>query len=377
MTAHAHVHRDVTHLVLIACLAAPAIALAQTDATRLRWVPDPRATTGSWVADPANHLAHATRARIDSIATALERETSAEIAVVVIDSLDGLEPGDAALLLHRRWAVGKRERDNGIVLLWSPARRQIFVSVGDGLEGVLPDARAGRIQDREMLPAFRRGDFDAGVLAGASALAGAAREETYSGPVRATAGQARSGQQSSGTPWGTIVGVFFALAAAGGAAALALSGRIPRRCPNGHGRMRRLSESADNAHLDTGQQVEEKIGSVDYDVWACARCEAVRIVPHRKWFSGYEDCPTCTRRAVKRTSRQLVAPTYSSHGEREVWLSCKNCGYSRQSKETLPMLVRSTGGSGVSSGGGGRGGFSGGSSFGGGSAGGGGAGRSY
>lgn len=358
-------------LLLIACLVAPTLADAQRDTTRLRWVANPRVTTGSWVADPTAHLADGTRARIDSIASALERETSAEIAVVVIDSLDGLEPGDAALLLQRRWGVGKAERDNGILLLWSPALRQIFVSVGYGLEGVLPDARAGRIQDREMLPAFRRGDFDAGVLAGVTALASAAREETYSGLARATARR-----QSGGAPWGAILGGLVALAAALGGVVFAFSGRLPRRCPSGHGRMERLSESADNAHLDQGQQVEEQIGSVDYDVWACAQCEAVRIVPRRRWFSGHEDCPKCKRRTVKRTSRQVLAPTYSRTGKRAVSLSCKHCGYSRQYDETLPMLTRETAGS-SSGGGGSRGGFSAGSSFGGGSAGGAGAGRSY
>lgn len=357
-------------LALLACVIASCALGAQTDTARLRGVPNPRATNGTWVVDPANRLTPATRGRIDSIASALERETSAEIAVAVIDSLDGLEPADAALLLHRRWGVGKRERDNGIVLLWVPARRQIFVSVGYGLEGVLPDARTGRIQDREMLPAFRRADFDAGVVAGVAALAAAAREETYSGLTRAVAGQRLPGR-SRGNAWSWIVGALIALAGVGGAVAFAVT--RPKRCPRGHGPMNRLSESADNAHLDRGQVVEENIGSVDYDVWTCAQCDAVRVIPRAKWFSGHENCPTCKRRAVKRSSRQIVAPTYASVGKREIRLSCKNCGYSREYVQSIPMLTRSASGGG----GGGRGGFGGGSSFGGGSAGGAGAGRSY
>ena len=357
-------------LVLLACVIASSALGAQTDTTRLRWVPNPRAANGSWVVDPAKHLTPATRGRLDSIAAALERETSAEIALAVIDSLDGLEPADAALLLHRRWGVGKRERDNGIVLLWSPARREIFISVGYGLEGVLPHARIGRIQDREMLPAFRRADFDAGVLAGVAGLAAAAREETYSGLTRAVAGQRLPGESNRG-PWSWIIGALIALAGVAGAVAFAVT--RPKRCPRGHGPMRRLSESADNAHLDKGQLLEEKLGTIDYDVWTCAQCDAVRVTPRTKWFSGYENCPTCKRRTVKRNSRQIVAPTYASAGKREIALACKNCGYSREYAETIPMLTRTTSGGG----GGSRGGFGGGSSFGGGSAGGGGAGRSY
>jgi uncharacterized protein len=359
----------VKRIALLSCVIASALA-AQTDTTRLRAVPNPRVASGGWVSDPANHLAASTRARVDSIAATLERETSAEIAVAIVDSLDGLEPADAALLLHRRWGVGKRERDNGILLLWSPARRQIFVSVGYGLEGVLPDARTGRIQDREMLPAFQRGDFGAGIVAGVSALAAAAREETYSGLTRAAAGQRVPGQ-SRRSPWAWIVGALTALAGIGGAVVYALA--RPQRCPNGHGPMKRLSEAADNEHLDTGQLVEEKVGSIDYDVWTCAQCDAVRVIPRRKWFSGYENCPKCRRRTVKRTRRQLVAPTYSSTGRRQVSLACRNCGYTHEFSETIPMLTRSSSGGG----GGSRGGFGGGSSFGGGSAGGAGAGRSY
>ena len=353
----------------VLALLAPAAVGAQADTTKLRWVPNPRTSAGSWVADPAQHLRAESRAAMDSTIAALERETSAEIAVVVIDSLDGLEPADAALLLHRRWGVGKRERDNGIVLLWSPALRKVYVAVGYGLEGVLPDARAGRIQDQAILPRFRSGDFDAGMVAGVTALAAAAREESYSGLTRAAAGA--PSKKNLGGMLGGILGL---RAVAASAFWLAL-GRYPRRCPNGHGFMKRLSEQADNAHLDAPSVLEEQLGSVDYDVWACARCDATKVVPHRKLFSGYHACPKCKRRTLKRSSRQLVAPSYSATGTREVTESCKNCGHSGRRRETIPMLVRSSSGS--SSSGGWSGGGGGGSSFGGGSSGGGGAGRSY
>jgi uncharacterized protein len=352
----------------VLALLLPAVAGAQADTTKLRWVPNPRATGGSWVSDAAGHLSPQSRASIDSTVAALERETSAEIAVVVIDSLDGLEPADAALLLHRRWGVGKRERDNGVVLLWSPALRKVYVAVGYGLEGVIPDARAGRIQDQAILPRFRAGDFDGGMVAAVASLAQAAREETYSGLQRAAAGAPRS--RSLPAILSGIIG-FLGLA---GALVWLATGRFPRRCPRGHGFMRRLSEQADNAHLDAPAVLEEKLGSVDYDVWACATCDATKIVTRRKLFSGFRECPKCKRRTLKTTSRQLTAPTYSSAGMNEVSQSCRNCGHARQYKETIPMLVRSSSGSGSSSGSSGGGG---GSSFGGGSSGGGGAGRSY
>src|SRR5690348_16461010 len=164
---------------------------------RLSWVRNPRETNGSWVADPAHHLAKPTVQSIDGIISALNLEKSIEMAVVVLDSLDGLDPADAALLLHRRWGVGKRQRDNGIVFLWSPALRKTHVSVGYGLEGVLPDARVGRILDESVLPSFRAGNFDEGILQGVEKLAEAAREETAWRPETIKPGRATSAVNES------------------------------------------------------------------------------------------------------------------------------------------------------------------------------------
>lgn len=358
---------------LLALILLPAALSAQGDANRLTWVPNPRTSSGGWVSDPASHLRPATVSAINATITALESETSAEIGVAVLDSLDGLEPGAAALLLHRRWGVGKAERDNGIVLLWSPAQRKIFVSVGYGLEGVLPDSRAGRIQDDHIIPHFRRNQFDEGMLAGVQALADAAREETYTGTKRAridgrapgVVERARGGIAGIGAiVWG-ILGS--ALAAVLGIVAYA---RRPRRCPRGHGRMRRLSETEDDKEISREELLEEGLGSMDYDVWVCGQCPERLVVPHRKWFSSYRECPKCKRRTLKVTTRTISAATYSSTGTAMETRRCKNCNHSEQKTVILPVLQRSSSSGGSSGGGGG-------SSFGGGSSGGGGAGRSY
>jgi uncharacterized protein len=356
-------------IALAALLVASTLG-AQTP-QRLTWVPNP--TPRGWVADPARHLSAATVDSINTIITHLERDEGAEMAVVVIDSLDGLEPADAALELHRRWGVGKKGMDNGLLLLWSPALRKIYVSVGYGLEGVLPDARAGRIQDEHMLPAFRAGDFDRGVLAGVAALASAAREDSAWRDPRLVARA-----QSAGRDRSIIAPVTLTLAPA---ALLMLSvawfRRRPRRCPRGHGRMRLLDERADNVALDSGQQVEERLKSVDYDVWVCDACDSRKVVRRAKWFSSYSSCPKCKRRTVKSTTRTIRSATTASTGLAEVTRDCKHCGFHDVDLKTTPRITTSSGGgsSGGSSFSGGGGG--GGSSFGGGSAGGGGAGRSY
>lgn len=349
---------------------------------RLSWLPNPRARNGSWVADPAHHLSDATVQSIDGIIDALDRDKSVEMAVVVLDSLDGLQPADAALLLHRRWGVGKRQRDDGMVFLWSPALRKTYVSVGYGLEGVLPDARVGRLLDDWVLPSFRAGNFDGGMLQGVQKLADAAREESAWRPEGIAPGRATSALKAMDgdllwvvVPLGVLVlvGVVLSLRR--------LWRRHPRRCPAGHGWMRLLSESEDDAMLTREEGLEERLGSVDYDVWVCSQCDKRIVIPYEKWFSKYKECPKCHRRTCETRTVTLRVATTVSAGQRAIYRECLSCGFKDERHEIIPRVVEttsdsSTSGSGSSFGGGGGGG-GGGSSFGGGSAGGGGAGRSY
>ena len=135
--------------LLLAVLALMQITPAQAE--RLKWVPNPRVTNSSWVADPSHHLHQATIDSLNSLLSTLSRETGTEMTVVAIDSTSGFEPFDVALALHRRWGVGQKGRDNGIVVLWVPTQRAVQVSIGYGLEGVLPDSRVGRVRDQHDL----------------------------------------------------------------------------------------------------------------------------------------------------------------------------------------------------------------------------------
>ena len=369
------------------------------DTTRLRWVPNPRVTSGSWVSDPSHRLAPTTVAKLDSVIDGLHRQTTVEMTVVVLDTLDGLEPNDAALLLHRRWGVGSIKRDNGIVFLLSPRLRKTHVSVGYGLEGVLPDARVGRILDQSAVPHFRRGAFDEGLLAAVPALAAVAATERNEGLPRArsfSAGQNRDPYADQG-PVRRAIGDFLAnhgglaffgllasafLLAIGYAVARRWIRRHwPRRCPKGHGRLTRLAEEVDQRLLSSGQQVEEKVGSVDYDVWVCGTCTYKKVVPYRKLFSKYSPCPSCKSRTCVSSRRTVTAATYTSAGVAEVSHACEHCGYVGRTVEPIPKLTRSSSGSSGSSswssGSSSGGSSSSSSSFGGGTSGGGGAGRSF
>lgn len=103
-----------------------------------------------------------------------DRKNSTQIAVVAVDDLDGYAPGDYAQRLYDKWGIGRKGKDNGILILVKPktaaSNGQVFISVGYGLEGVAPDITAGRIIDTEMLPEFRKGDYYAGIDRAATVL---------------------------------------------------------------------------------------------------------------------------------------------------------------------------------------------------------------
>ncbi len=364
-------------MLLSAVVTMLALQVTPAQAQRIAWVPNPRRTDRTWVADPSGHLSAAARAAVNATIDSLERATGAEIAVVVVDSLSGLTPFDFALAIHRTWGVGKAGKDNGVVLLWVPTERAVQISVGYGLEGVIPDRVAGRIRDGEIFPAFRRGEFDAGVLAGVRALAAAAASETNARQGFTPRMQGAEGEgPSSGHGIPFLVWLLGGAAVVGGGGTAGLIGwrrRRPRRCPKCGTAMARLDEQADDAYLDQGQQAEERVRSVDYDVWLCPSCHETLTLPYRRWLSSYTECPRCKRRTLRSTSKTIRAATTLSEGLSRVTMKCGNCDFAAEKEVAIPRVTPSSSGGSSSSGGGGGGG----GSFGGGSAGGGGAGGRY
>ncbi len=95
---------------------------------------------------------------------ALAQKTTAQVVTVTVESLDGNTPEDYALEIGREWGVGDAEADNGIVILLSESDREIYIAVGYGLEGALPDSKTGRIIDRYGLDYLKNDDFSNGLL---------------------------------------------------------------------------------------------------------------------------------------------------------------------------------------------------------------------
>lgn len=95
----------------------------------------------------------------------LEQATSDQLVVVSVPSLGGRAINDFATSLGNRWGIGRGDVDNGVMILIAPSERQVWISVGTGLEGLLTNQRTQGIVDR-MLPDFKRGDVPGGIERG-------------------------------------------------------------------------------------------------------------------------------------------------------------------------------------------------------------------
>jgi uncharacterized protein len=330
-------------------------------------IPNPRVQNGTWVTDMPGALRADTVARLNEMIGEFERATGGEMAVVVIRSLDGASIEDAAVKLFEMWGVGKKGRDNGMLLLWSTGDRRVRVEVGYGLEGVLPDGRVGAILDAYVIPKFKAGEFDEGVVEGVGALLAAARNASLRLPVSATESYERDSNGSLSF-WLPLVGsIPLGIGSLMGFRRWRRYRR--RRCPQCQTPMRLVPDSEDDALLQEGQVAEERIGSVDYDVWNCPSCSHRFTLRYPKWLSPYQKCPQCSQRTKSSRERVISAATTSASGSARVVETCAFCTFTHEYTKVLPRITQSSSSS--------SSGRSGGSSFGGGRSGGGGASRGY
>jgi uncharacterized protein len=125
---------------------------------------------GQRVHDEVHILKQETVDQLERELKIYEDSTSNQIAILIIQSLDGETLEGYSLKVVEKWKLGTKSKDNGVLLLISIDDHKMRIEVGHGLEGVLTDAQSNRIIRNEMAPNFRRNDYDAGVLAAINAM---------------------------------------------------------------------------------------------------------------------------------------------------------------------------------------------------------------
>lgn len=376
-----------------------------------------------WVSDPDGLLSPSALSRADALLDSLNSSTTTEVAVAIVADMSGADVDIYATELFELWGIGKKDRDNGLLLVISRDDRRAAIRTGYGMEGVINDGRAGRIIRTQIAPNMKEGDIDGALLGAVAAISeyvkdpeaadylysnqsskGSDDEEDFKNFLRTFgifaliitiaailwiliswfSSRNLSDQQRYARLDGIKVPVLVIIPLTLGMGILswlllwALMRYIRLRrhnCPNCGCRMHRVDEVHDNDYLTPAQDMEEKINSVDYDVWLCPQCNETDIIPYVNKRSTFTICPNCGARADALTANRILRqPTTRSEGQGVRMYRCRNCGNVHSvpyaiAKVVEPPIIITGGGGGRGFGGGG---FSGGS-FGGGMTGGGGA----
>ncbi len=118
------------------------------------------------VVDEARLLDPAVAARLEAKLARLEARTTDQFVVVTVKSLMGHDMDSYGLRLGNTWGIGRKDKNNGVLLIVAPNERKVRIEVGYGLEATLTNGISRLILDEFILPAFRRGDFNEGIERG-------------------------------------------------------------------------------------------------------------------------------------------------------------------------------------------------------------------
>ncbi len=117
----------------------------------------------SFVNDYANILSAEEKNSLENKISSFEKQTSNEIAIVIIPSLEGDTIENVAQDIFTKWGIGKKEKNNGVLLVISMAEHKTRIHTGYGVEGSLTDLATSYIQSDFLAPAFRQNDYFSGI----------------------------------------------------------------------------------------------------------------------------------------------------------------------------------------------------------------------
>lgn len=389
-----------------------------------------------FVSDPGGYMSAGAKNSVNERLWRLRQSTSAEVAVAIVPSIGDMPIEDFSEKLFTDWGLGKSDKDNGVLLVIAMEQRRARIQTGYGAEGVLPDVSCAKIIRNSIVPAMKEGNLDKAVEEATADIYAAMTDPAVAAELKSDQSDNFAGATkvlSTEVIWQFIeivafcaflfaLGLFVYDMRAGrrldpyektlmwrrhlptywGAAALSLGAGLvfallalwryrtvrtrPRKCDTCGHKMKRLGEEEDNALLTPSQDFEEKLKTVDYDVWECPHCGTVERFPFKARQVKYSKCPSCGTIAMGlKYDKTVVPPTTRHAGEGERVYECLFCHHQQRTRYRIPKkddgaataaILGAAVGSALGSRRGGGGGFGGGGfggGFGGGSTGGGGA----
>ena len=118
------------------------------------------------VVDQARVLSQSAKDELETLLATHENNTTNQVVVATIESLGNAQIEEYSIELARRWGIGQKGKDNGVVLVVAPNDKQVRIEVGYGLEGTLTDALSSSIINYYIIPEFKKGDIQNGINIG-------------------------------------------------------------------------------------------------------------------------------------------------------------------------------------------------------------------
>ena len=137
----------------------------------------PSATKEFYVNDYAGVFSDTWKEELCKAGEQLYEDTTAQLVVLTVDTTDGEDISDYAVETGRKWGIGSKKKNNGVLIVLSVSDRKVWVSVGYGLEGKLPDSKIGRLLDEYAVPSYKDNQFEKGTVELYYALLNEIREE--------------------------------------------------------------------------------------------------------------------------------------------------------------------------------------------------------
>ncbi len=352
-------------------------------------LPNPqRESVPTWVSNPDGVLSPAAVASLNARLEDLHRTSKVPMMVVAVNDLpDHTDVDRYATDIFSTWGIGDKKTNNGVLLVLAVNDRRYAIRTGRGIvTQYLPDVETARIARDVLVPAMKEGDADRAVTATVDRIHSVLTDPEVAADIK------KNGESFAKEPTILDIVIFYLWCAVGLTVLILLwvvirvrstrgverhqryvrlypmvrmiyalswlGAGIPfvvyypfrnwvrhlregrHLCPNCSAEMGRVDEEHDNDFLTPAQDMEEKLNSVDYDVWLCPNCGETDIYPFVNSDVALSECEQCharTSRFVR--DRILQQPTTRSEGHGVHEYACMNCGHVKRTPFTLAKLA--------------------------------------
>lgn len=382
--------------LIILAFAKPSLALTIQD------VPNPRQVNSGWITDMSDLLDRETEIQLNQKISRLEASNSSEIAVVTVtETAPSATPKQLATDLFNYWGIGKKGKNNGVLVLISQSDRRIEIETGYGVRELLSNTFLQKLIEGQILPSYKQGNFNTGTQAAIDNIILALRKPNLP-KINTTQNQNQYDNQETRQ---VFLGLAIAFAIASIIIFIAIIvfqtinvesvepeglSRINQsikdlklNCSKCQQLMEQIDDVSLSSYLTESEKIAQKIGSLSFQGWRCLNCQTnsnVRGIHIRSYITSdksdrkFKNCPNCQELTIEIISKVTKKPTSKIEGQRLITEKCHCCFNREEILQTIPRISYSSSSSfGYSDGGN----YGGGRDFGGGSSGGDGGGGSW